>query len=303
MTKPQQAVLKTLGYADIFDYPLTLREIQKWLINEKLGKRSIGSELQQLRSRESGTSSEPLIQRTKTYYHLKGRQETVTLRLKRQRFSQLKLKKAQKIANFLRFIPSIKLIAVTGALAMNNSDENDDIDLMIITKKNRLWLTRLIVTLAIFSHLRRGHKIKNKICLNLWLDETALAIPKSHQNLYTAHEVCQIKPLLNRDKIYQKFITANLWYKNYLPNAMPQASRSVLEAQLRGRTLKGSRNFSFLRILNSFSFKLQSWYMKKKITSEKVNRHVAFFHPRPTGNIILKAYQKRLKNLTIRSRP
>lgn len=111
------------------------------------------------------------------------------------------------------------MIALSGARAMNNASLADDIDLMIITAENRLWLTRLLVSFLLFPWLRRGQKISRRLCLNLWLDESALVIKT--QNLYTAHEICQLKPLYNRDQTYQKFISANLWYKQFLPNWKP----------------------------------------------------------------------------------
>jgi hypothetical protein len=118
-----------------------------------------------------------------------------------------------------RLIPWVKLVALTGARAMNNASLADDIDLMIITAENRLWLTRLLLVILLFPWLRRGQKISRRLCLNLWLDESALSLKQ--QNLYTAHEICQLKPLYNRDQTYQKFINANLWVKTFLANWTP----------------------------------------------------------------------------------
>ena len=188
-------MFKTLAYADIFDYPLTASEIKHWLIE--------------------GDSFAPA---KKGYYYLPGRKNLIALRRRRQRFSQLKWQQARKATRILSLISNVKLAAVTGALAMNNSDKNDDIDLMIVTAKNRLWLTRLIVLLLLLPWLRRGKKINNRLCINLWLDETALVVSQTKRDLYTAHEVCQAKPVFDRDNTYQKFIAANLWYKKFLPN-------------------------------------------------------------------------------------
>ncbi len=301
MTRLQRSILKTLAYADIFDYPLTAREIHKWLISKKAVK------LQALQ----GQALKLKIQRTKSFYHLPNRQNIVSLRQSRQQFSLLKLRKAQKITKLLRLIPSIKLVAITGALSMNNSNKNDDIDLMIITKNNRLWLTRLlaILILEITGNRRRPQKHSvperniDKFCLNLWLDESVLAIKKSRQTLYTAHEIAQIKPLFDRGNTYQKFLSLNSWVKSFLPNALPKAAMT-----LQGQALKSSSNTSHLKIsnlLNSFAFKLQYFYMKSKITREKVSLHSAFFHPRPTGQIVLKQYQARKRSVLedLSSRP
>ena len=283
-----------------------------------------------------GTSSEPLVGKTSFFFHLPNRSHLVKLRRQRQHFSQLKFKKARKIAKILSFIPSVKLIAVTGALAMNNSDKNDDIDLMIVTKTNRLWPTRLltILILELLKSRRRPTRPRwfgtsksvgselldvpefrtlvfsdssepsiskmDKICLNLFLDESALAIPKSRQNLYTAHEVCQIKPLYSKNKTYEKFLSLNSWVKAYLPNAIPKgqsltgdpANGRVGTAKPEGLSLMKK----FLNLLNLLAFHFQHAYMKPKITREKISLHSAFFHPRPTGKIVLKKYKQRLQS-------
>jgi hypothetical protein len=88
----------------------------------------------------------------------------------------------------------------------------------VVTAKDRLWLTRLITLAVLFPWLRHGQKINKRLCLNLWLDETALIIPKPGRSLYTAHEVCQAQPILDRNHAYQKFIESNLWHQQYLPN-------------------------------------------------------------------------------------
>ena len=198
-------MFKTIAYADIFDYPLKADELQRWLIQ--------GDSF-------APAKVSPYWIKTNRFYHLPGRSKIISLRRQRQHFSHLKWPIAYRAAKILSFIPSVKLVAVTGALAMNNANKDDDIDLMVVTAKNRLWSTRLMATLLLFPHLRGGRtdssKVANKLCLNLWLDETTLAIKR--RNLYIAHEICQAQPVFERDQTYQKFIAANLWYKRFLPN-------------------------------------------------------------------------------------
>ncbi len=202
----KQTILKTLHYADIFDYPLTAEEIRKYAVEP-------------LEDADPTSLSE--LRGAGGYYCLPGREEIVELRRRRERWSEPKLGKAQRIAGFLKFIPWIKLVGVTGALAMGNSDEEDDIDLMIITSSGRLWLTRgLVVTfLLLTGQYRRANKIKNRICPNLMLSEKALEFPD--RDLFTAHEIVQMKPIFERDNAYQKFLQANNWVKDFLPNWRP----------------------------------------------------------------------------------
>jgi cytidyltransferase-like protein len=289
-------MLKTLVYADIFDYPLTVSELDRWLI--------AGDDLKVRPTKESAEGAvypkggSDLIGITGPYYHLRGRKHLVVLRHHRHKFSQLKYKLAEKITKILSLIPWIRLITVTGALAMNNADEKDDIDLMIVTQKNRLWLTRfmVLVVLLLAGRLRRFGQRGNrdKICLNLWLDETALSVPKTQRNLYTAHEVAQAKPIFSRHNTYRQFIKANLWLKQYLPNF---SSRSDLNRNSRLQAEKGSpagERSDLIGWLERLAFKVQHAYMRKKMTRERVGSHFAFFHPRPTGEIIMDQYQQRL---------
>jgi predicted nucleotidyltransferase len=212
----KKAILKTLAYADIFDYPLRAQEIERFLIaNKSHNFASLNQTLKKL---------SPISQK-EGFYFLKGKEKTVALRKKREKWSQEKLKIAKKVTNWLKLVPSIKMVAATGALAMENAKEKDDIDLLIITSKNRLWLTRALTVFLTELVAKRRHprdkQVKDKICLNMFLDEGHLQIPKNEQDLFSAHEICQLKLIWDRNKTYQKFIKQNQWVKHYLPNWKP----------------------------------------------------------------------------------
>jgi len=215
MTETQQAILKTLAYADVFSYPLSLKELYLFLIGKKINEKDLSTQLKGLKN----------IGKKQGFFCLKNQEKNFNLRQKRKKDSQAKFKIAQKVAYWLKFIPWIKMVGVTGNLAMNNAQSDDDIDLLILTKKNRLWSTRLLailITEILGIRRRAGQKeVANKICLNMFLDEVHLQIPQKEQNLFTAHEICQLKPLLSKDNFYSKFIAQNQWYQKFLPNWKP----------------------------------------------------------------------------------
>ena len=209
----KKAILRTLAYADIFDYPLTFKQLHRFLINpQPISQTSLKKFLKPQR-----------------YYYLKGRKKIIRLCRRREQWSRTKLILARRVGSWLRIIPMIKMVAVTGGLAMANSDCDDDLDLLIVANRDRLWLTRLLAVLLIELVAKRrrpddlptGSQICNKICLNMFLDEAHLRVPKKEQDLYCAHEVCQLLPLWDRDDIYQKFINQNQWVKKYLANWKP----------------------------------------------------------------------------------
>ena len=205
------AILLALAYHDIFEYPLDSSEIYDLLVKKKVRKESIARELERLRAIGKIGGSD-------RYFFLKNRKKITRIRKLRAKYSQAKLRKAAFFAGLLRIIPSVKLVAISGALAMKNSRKDDDIDLVIVTQKNKLWTARFLANLLLLPFKRdpAGQKISDRACLNMFLDESDLSI-KDH-NMYTAHEICQMKLIWDRDNTYSKFLRANSWIREYLPN-------------------------------------------------------------------------------------
>lgn len=212
--KVLQSIPRTLAYADVFDFPLTAREVWQYLITDKkIGLEEIKDELERPNN---------LFSTNGEYFFLKSRQMIVKVRKKRGRWSREKFKIAKRVANWLRLIPTIKMVGITGALAMNNSDKDDDIDFLIVTAKNRLWLTRLLTVFLVGLAAKRrrpgDQDFCDKICLNMFLDEDHLEVPKKEQDLFSAHEVLQLKPIWDKKGIYDKFVSQNQWVKKFLAN-------------------------------------------------------------------------------------
>jgi len=268
----QAAILKTLAYSDIFDYPLRLDEIKKYLIGTKTEEIQIDPKL---------------VGEKDGFYFLKNREKIVELRKKRTQWSKKKWKIARAAANKLKIIPTLKMIGITGTLAMDNCQEDDDIDLLVITGANGLWLTRLLVIflsylLGVKRRRPKEKTVKNKTCFNLFLDENYLKIQP--ENLFLAHEICQVKPIFDKDNTYNRFIKENKWVLKFLPNFTPSPT---------GQDSNFKTN-CLLSFFNNIAFKLQYQYMKKKITNEKVSLHQAFFHPNNLSDKVQKEFENRL---------
>lgn len=311
-----QNILQTLVYADIFDYPLTLSEVWRFLIDgtevkvEVIQKTLlIFADYGRILRLRSGQ-----VFADKEFYFLKGRGNLVQIRKNRERWSQKKIAIAQVAAKKLSIIPTIKMIGITGALAMNNADEDDDIDFIVVTAENSLWLTRLLIILLspILGIARRKpgeQNVKDKICFNLFLEENHLKIEP--ENLFLAHEICQAKPLVNKDETYEKFLWENQWVSGFLPNAKnssrfnPSTSLGTrVQSSKLGRKHLISQYLSILiSFFNRLAFVLQYQYMKPKITSEKVSLHQAFFHPGNLGNKVQEEFERRVKSFEERIRP
>lgn len=267
-TSPQMILLgekeiSSLIYHDIFDYPLTPLELIRWTTGKEVKFNNL----------ENSKIS------TKNGFLFLNEKEGSTLkRLMRKRISKRKFEKAKKAAKILSLLPTVKMIAVTGALAMNNANEESDIDFLTITKNGSLWTTRLLAMalLKVFGIPRRkyGEKsTKDKLCLNIWLDENDLTWRKENRNIYTSHEISQIIPLVNKDQIYEKFLSKNNWITDYWPNAT--SAKAGKEKMRKKREKRGV----VIRFIESLARRAQYWYMKDKITRETITPTCALFHP------------------------
>ncbi len=297
----QQAILTTLLYSDIFSFPLTQDELWKFLITEKkLSRQEFERGLHLLRK---------FIVFMDGYYCLSGKEKSITQRMENLTEVEKKMRRAHVVAKKLFAIPSILFIGVSGGLAVGNVTQQDDIDFIIIVRKNTLFVSRLLI-LGILESLgvRRSRNQKNTadtICVNLLLDETSLAWFEKNKDIYTAREIAQIFPLFERDDIYQKFLSANAWISSFLPNVTYSRTNFKIESHLGNPPFDGASRilsrfwtyssghrhqndgllakFTELLFINSFleSFLrfLQMSLIKRHQTKEIATKHVLAFHP------------------------
>ncbi len=199
---------------------------------------------------------------------------------KRETFAKEKIDKAKELAKKIKkHFKNILFLGITGSVAAEYPKKNDDIDLIIITKINKLWITRLKLRLFItfnkIPHRRFGKKEKrDDFCFNLWLDEKSLRMKYEKQTLRNAVDLILVKPLINRNKTYERFILANDWAKKWV--ATPYESKIFnFQKPIFNENKKENK---LDKMINYLVFWPQFWYMKRRIKNEKVGLHEAFFH-------------------------
>jgi hypothetical protein len=263
------AVKKTIAYSAYFHFPLSPAEIHYWLI-----------------------SSRPVSFSSLKKFLLSSKTKDLLYRQKLARQSEQKESLAYEFIKIVRLLPTVRLIALSGSVAIGNTQKTDDLDLFIITSPHTLWLTRPLILIILSIKFNRRHprdsrdNTQDLFCPNLWLDTSSLSLPKNLRSLYTAHEVLQVKPLFDRGDTYAHFVQSNSWVKKYLANAYQQL------APRHKRTKEISSLLLPLLIpLNLLFFLLQYLYMLPKKTSERVTLHSAFFH-KTNPAISLEKYLK-----------
>lgn len=200
------------------------------------------------------------------------------LSLIKKTFLNEKTKKAERLSKKIsKKFKDVLFLGITGSVAAGSPKKNSDIDLMVITKANKLWINRLKLRWFITKNKipHRKPEIREKsdeFCFNLWLDEKSLKLKKEKQSLKNAVDLILIRPLINRNKTYEKFISANDWAKEFV--ATGYSLRPT--APLRGTSPLKRETIN--KMINWMVFWPQFWYMRRKIKNEKVGLHEAFFH-------------------------
>ncbi len=303
----EKAILRTLIYADIFDFPMKAWEIHKWLI----GRRASLVELEKMLKK---LTKDKRLRIKDGYYFLWGKRDLREIRGVREVESKKYLRRARWIGWILKLVPWVILVGVSGNLAMENGERADDIDLFVITKRNRLWLSRLwvlgVLGLLGIRRVREDTRESSagKFCVNLILDEDYLVQKK---DLYVAHEILQMRVLWQRQNIYQRFLEENDWVFKFLPNWVgskeplawgPASLVSRRMSSLRYHSVAGMRREpSSLSPLGNTLEVIVAWlqrrYMGGVSGKERVSRSALYLHPEDYSEQILNAYSKRVKKL------
>jgi len=200
-----EAIVKGVAYASIFDYPLTLEELWRSLPQHTVsleGLRRAVAERPFLRDR---------IEVIGGYYVLTGRGDLIERRRQRELSSRAFLTKHRRTLDMICALPFTRLVAISGSLAHLNADEDADLDLFIVTRGPRVWTVAL--ALVVLSRLMRRRKV---ICANFLLADSALSLDQ--RDLYTASQVLHLRPVTGA-RTLDRFMAANPFVHDWFPNA------------------------------------------------------------------------------------
>src|SRR5579859_7139563 len=164
------AIVQAVAYADVFDYPLTVEEVHRYLVGVPASRGSVRTAL------SSPRLVPEVLARSGRYISLAGREATVEIRRARGAAATDYWRRAIRYGHQIGNLPFVRMVAVTGALAMDNVADGD-IDYLVITEPGRLWLCRALVVGLVRLAAMRGVVL----CPNYFLSEQALVL--SERNL------------------------------------------------------------------------------------------------------------------------
>lgn len=292
------AIVRTVAYFDIFDYPLTEVEIYRFLF----GHTEDGCARKINQSLAKGL---PGIEEKKGFYFLPGRAEIINTREERAGWSERKFALARRVAFLFRLIPWIRFVGVANIMGQKNLREDGDIDFFIITEAKKIWLTRFFanVITQLLGLRPKPQDVRDKICLSFFVSEDALNLEKLMLpgDIYFIYWLVGLEPVYQAGGIYGRLLAANLWIKKYLPNWHPQL---LPEDRKKSRLYHGIIDF-FLGSSEAFFKKIQLRLMPEEIRREAnrstnviINDEVLKFHTNDRRQLFKDRWNKKIKDET-----
>ncbi len=141
-------------------------------------------------------------------------------------YEQSLLEKVAKYTSLFQRIPWVSCICICNSLAMNACHKWSDIDLFVITRKNRLWTARIFMTLLL-TLIWQKKTAKNhawKFCLSFFITEDNLNLQEIaiENDIYLKYWIETLRPILNRNRSYQKFMQENSSWLNLEKTSFPK---------------------------------------------------------------------------------
>jgi predicted nucleotidyltransferase len=255
----KQDILSTLAYFDIFNYPITQSEIILFC-RKTYSHREFSTTL-------TAMVEEGDIFRFDEFYTLQNDYSVIPRRRTGNLKAKQLLRSADRVAMILSWFPFVRGIAISGSLSKNYADDQSDIDLFIITAKNRLWLARTLM-----HCLKKVSFLVNRqhlFCMNYYIDEAQLEIEE--KNIYTATEIATLLPLRGITA-FREFYKMNTWSRNYLPNHLMRVSYiKEMPASFVKRSLEFLLDNTFGDLLDNFFMKITDRRWQKKRLNNKLN--------------------------------
>ncbi len=289
-----KAILKTLLYFDIFQYPLPATDIYKYLPSS-VSPESIALQLNNL-------VMQGYIKQYMPFYCLAecDAKKYSEHRMQGTKNAEKLLKTAIRFSKFISYFPFVRGICLSGSLSKGYADEKSDIDYFIITTPGRLWLCRTMLIAFKKFFLFNSHKY---FCVNYFVDTNNLEIPD--KNIFVATELSSLIPTYSAEH-YSRLMQVNDWLNNHHPNFKPVDENKILPENR--SILKKSAEWLFNGKIGEwiddkcFKLTLKAW--KKKFDhfdSDEFDlrlrsrKNVSKHHPNGFQEKVLKEYEKRLR--------
>lgn len=219
-----RAILRTVVYASLFDYPLTAGQVAAALVGARATDREV------LRAFRASTWLRERLDYREGFFFLPGSERLIARRRLREAASRLLLERHRRVLRLIGLVPCTRLVALSGSVAHLNADPDGDIDLFIVTRGRRAWFVTLaIVTLTKLAGCRRV------FCANYVITDDVLAVDQP--DLFSANQIAHLRPLAD-DGTFARFVEANPFVRRFYPGLTPAVPLAGFAPGRAGRAFK-----------------------------------------------------------------
>jgi len=198
------AIARSVLYASLFDYPLTLPQLHESLIASTLTPDEI------IAIYDRSVALPSIVERRDGFFLPAGRGDLIEERRTREARSRAFLAEHARTLRLICALPFTRMVALSGSVAHLNLEAGGDLDLFIITRGRRVWM----VSVAMIA-LTRLLGVRSAVCANFVMSDARLTIEQ--QDLFTANQVLHLKPLVGVD-VLERFVAANPFVRRFYPN-------------------------------------------------------------------------------------
>ena len=255
MTPNEIAIARSVIYASLFDYPLTLDQLHHALLESDQSPSEI------LATYGSSERLKRVIGFRDGFFFPAGRDELVGERRQREARSRAFLQRYRSLLRLICAVPFTRMVALSGSIAHLNLERGGDLDLFIVTRGRHVWT--VAVTVLVLTKCLGRRRI---VCANLILADSRLAL--GQQDLFTANQVIHLKPIVG-DDLLDDFLAANPFVRRLYPNALAWHPHRLVDLPERGLLPSLKRGLELVLALPSPLIeracrRLYGWYLRRR---------------------------------------
>ena len=205
MTSRELAIARSVIYSSLFDYPLTLPELHRSLMESDQAAAEI------LAVYDGSAPLHHIVEYRDGFFVPAGRADLIAERRRRETRSRDFLREHATVLRLVCALPFTRLVALSGSVAHLNLEPDGDLDLFIVTRGPAVW-TVTVATLLVAKLLRR----RRSLCANFIVSDTRLQFEQ--QDVFTANQVIHLRPLIGAE-LWGAILASNPFVARLHPNA------------------------------------------------------------------------------------
>jgi hypothetical protein len=277
-------VIRAVAYFDVFRYPLTNRQIFRFLPRNSVTPEHVSDVVHDL-------VADGILDEFNEYYFLRTEDKAI---VSQRKADELRAQKMMGVARFISWLlkqfPFTRAVFITGSLSKNVAAPDGDIDFLIVTARDRLWICKTILTLFRKIFLFGSHKY---FCTNFYVSEHDYELPQ--HNRYAAIELLTTRVMWNVPA-FMEYQRANPWARDFFPNCSPSIDEAAFLSPGRSplqRIIEGVAELLPLSRLNSLLMNRFKRHWAARYPALAEDRREAAFRTSPNASTVWeKDYQR-----------